>query len=102
MGGLSEDGVCWSLMRELSVEKKEIAGEKTQDEKQQTGGIRAPSQGFVMGTVREQGSPGAGGGLTSLGSKRKGSEPRDRSKEPWLGLEEAQGTEQETRTQGNR
>lgn len=36
-----------------------------------------------------------------MGSKRKGSEPRDRSKEPRLGLEEAQGTEQETRTQGN-
>ena len=65
-------------------------------------GIRGPSQGFVTGAAREQGSPGAGAGWTSLGSKRKGSEPRDRSKEPWLGLEEAQGTEQETWTQGNR
>ena len=54
-------------------------------------GIRGPSQGFVTGAVREQGSPGAGAGWTSLGSKRKGSEPRDRSKEPRLGLEEAQG-----------
>ena len=63
---------------------------------------KSSQSGFVTGAVREQGSPGAGAGWTSLGSKRKGSEPRDRSKEPWLGLEEAQGTEQETWTQGNR
>ena len=36
LGGLSEDGVCWSLMGELSLKKKETAGEKTQGEKQQT------------------------------------------------------------------
>ena len=62
---------------------------------------KSSQSGCVIGAVREQGSPGAGAGWTSLGSKRKGSEPRDRSKEPWLGLEEAQGTAQETWTQGN-
>ena len=88
-------------MRELSVKKKEIAGEKTQDEKQHTRNKRSQSR-LRHGRCQRAGKPRAGAGWTSLGSKRKGSEPRDRSKEPWLGLEEAQGTEQETRTQGNR
>ena len=56
--------------------------------------MRAPSQGSVTGAAGEREGPRAGAGWKSLGSKRKGSEPRDRSKEPRLGLEEAQGIEQ--------